>query len=162
MSLAQFILIQFYFDTMSLSEDRTGSMCLCFMFGGVCVFMGFMFFFTLRITIPIFEIVSQILIYGGIILMVAGFAFRPSIKKNHAIRKSIVDIAKVRKEVTFSEISQETGIDRELVEEVITEYIRRRWLFGYIEGDLFVRDTGARPRTAASSERMGMGSIFDD
>ncbi len=121
-------------------------MCLAFMFGLMALFMGLMFTFIFPNFDPIFEIVSAVTLYGGILLVILGIALLPGVRRTNAITRSILEIAAVRKEVTISEISQETGLDREYVRETITKYLMSGYLFGYIEGDLFVRDTAGRPR----------------
>jgi len=121
-------------------------MCTSFMFGFMALFMGLMFTFIFPNFDPIFEIISAVTLYGGILLVILGTALVPGVRRTNAMTKSIIEIAAVRKEVTISEISQETGLDREYVRETLTKYLMSGLLFGYIEGDLFVRDTAGRPR----------------
>lgn len=131
---------------MSIATGKGVGMCVSFMFGFIALFMGLLFTFTFPNSIPMFDIFSSVLLYGGVLLVIVGIALLPGVRRSTAIVRSILEIAAVRKEVTISEISQETGLDREYIREVLTQHLMRGFLFGYIEGDLFVRDTGGRPR----------------
>lgn len=93
-----------------------------------------------------FNTFSTVLLYGGAILFIIGLALVPGARKETARTQSILRIAAVRKEVTIHEISQETGLDHEYVRATLERYLMNGFLFGYIEGDLFVRDTAGRPR----------------
>ena len=121
-------------------------MCLSIMFGTMALLMGVIFTFVFPNFDPIFEILSSVLFFGGILLLIIGILLYPSIRRNTAIIRSILEIAAVRKEVTISEISQETGLDREFVRKIITQYLVSGFLFGYLEDDLFVRDTAGSRR----------------
>ena len=131
---------------MSVATGRSMGMCLSFMFGLMALFMGLMFTFIFPNFDPIFEIISAVTLYGGILLVILGIALVPGVRRTTAITRSIIEIAAVRKEVTISEISQETGLDREYIRKILTQHLISGFLFGYIEGDLFVRDTTGRPR----------------
>ena len=84
--------------------------------------------------------------FGFKILIFIGVALVPSARSDAAKTQSILRIAAVRKEVTISEISHETGLDPEYIRDILERYLMSGYLFGYIEGDLFVRDTAGRPR----------------
>ncbi|MHA1864662.1 MAG: hypothetical protein ACTSWA_12900 [Candidatus Thorarchaeota archaeon] len=144
---------------MSVATGKGVGMCLAFMFGFMALFMGLMFTFIFPNFDPMFEIISSVTLYGGILLVIVGIALIPGVRRNSAITRSIIEIAAVRKEVTISEISQETGLDREYVREILTKYLMGGVLFGYIEGDLFVRDTAGRPRYGQG--QMGLGGFSD-
>ena len=142
---------------MGTGTGREVGMCLAVMFGIMAIFMGIMFTFLFPDLNPMFEVFNSVLLYGGILLLFAGFALVPGQRRKSAMNTSILKIAAVRKEVTISEISQETGLDSECVREVLTQHLMRGFLFGYIEGDLFVRDTGGRPRPSFK----GQGGLFE-
>ncbi len=91
--------------------------------------------------------------------MVIGSALIPSSNRARKKVRSIYEIAAVRKEVTITELSSETGLDYEFVQKVITELIISHRLHGYLEDGLFVRDTGARRRY--STGQMGLSSDDD-
>jgi hypothetical protein len=119
---------------------------MAIMFGGMLIVMGLVFTFIIPDFDPIFDIISNIILYGGILLLIIGFAMVPGTKRETNKIRSIIEIAAVRKEVSISDISYETGLDSEYVRKVLTQYLMSGFLFGYIEGDLFVRDTAGRPR----------------
>lgn len=143
-----------------VGTGREVGMCLAIMFGIMATIMGFIFTFIFPFPgfDPMIEIFSSVTLYGGILLLLVGFALIPGHRRKTAITTSILKIAAVRKEVTISEISHETGLDSEFVREVLTQYLMRGFLFGYIEGDLFVRDTGGRPRPVF---RGGQSGLFE-
>ena len=146
MSLVQFIFIRILFASMSVATGRSVGMCVSFMFGFMGLFMGLVFTFLFPNFDPTFELISSVCLYGGILLVLIGIALLPGVRRNTKMTRNIFEIAAVRKEVTISEISQETGLDREYVRNILTQYLVGNYLFGYIEGDLFVRDTAGRPR----------------
>ncbi|TFG31541.1 hypothetical protein EU528_05945 [Candidatus Thorarchaeota archaeon] len=119
---------------------------MAIMFGGMLLLMGLIFTFVIPHFDPVFEIISNIILYGGILLLIIGFARIPSTMQEANKIRSIIEIAAVRKEVSISDISYETGLESEYVRKVLTQYLMSGFLFGYIEGDLFVRDTAGRPR----------------
>ncbi len=160
MSLTQFILFQLLFRNMSLVSGRSAGACLLIMFGFMAVVIGLMLVFIIPSFDPIFETISWVSLYGGILLLIIGLAMIPGVRRETIKTKSIIEIAAVRKEVTISEISQETSLDREYVREVLTKYLMSGFLFGYIEDDLFVRDTAGRPRHYGRG-RMGFSSSYD-
>lgn len=81
----------------------------------------------------------------GILLLLIGVIKIPGVRKEIASWQSVVGIAAVRKEVSISDISYETGLDSEYVREVLSNCLTNGLLHGYIEGDLFVRDTSGTP-----------------
>jgi hypothetical protein len=133
---------------MSVASGRGIGACFGSVCGGMMLVMGIMFI----IIIPpppsdsFFNIISTVLLYGGAIILVIGLLLVPGARKESARTQSILRIAAVRKEVTIHEISQETGLDPEYVRAILERYLMNGYLFGYIEGDLFVRDTAGRPR----------------
>ncbi len=144
---------------MSFNSGKGVGMCFSFMFGFMALFMGLMFTFIFPNFDPMFEILSAVLLYGGILLLFIGIALIPGVRRNTKMTRSIIEIAAVRKEVTISEISQETGLDREYVREVLTKYLMSGFIFGYIEDDLFVRDTAGKSRY--SRRQMGLEGFSD-
>ena len=139
---------------MSYIAGRTVAACMLPMFGFILAVMGFVFSFFDLPGDDIFSLVSQIMLYGGILMIVLGIALVPSARTETNKRKSVIEIVAVRKQVTISEISQETGLDREYIRQLLTNLLIAHALFGYIEDDLFVRDTSGRPRF--SGGQMGL------
>jgi hypothetical protein len=92
-----------------------------------------------------FQQVAVVLILSGAVFLVIGLASYPGTRKRVLFRKRILEIAAVEKEVTISDLHVRTGIDSEVVREILVFCLMHGILFGYIEGDLFVRDTSARP-----------------
>jgi len=138
---------------MSLATGRSVNMCISLMFGFMAIFMGLMFTFIFPGFDLILQIITSALLYGGILLVILGLALYPGVRRNSEMARSIIEIAAVRKEVSISDISYETGLDKEYVRKILTQYLVGGLLFGYIEGDLFVRDTGGRPRPAFRGQR---------
>lgn len=145
---------------MSLVSGRSAGACMLIMIGFMAVVIGLMLVFIIPSFDPIIETITWVSLYGGILLLIIGLAMIPGVRRETIKTKSIIEIAAVRKEVTISEISQETGLDREYVREVLTKYLMSGFLFGYIEDDLFVRDTAGRPRHYGRG-RMGFSSSYD-
>ncbi len=132
---------------MSVATGRGIGACLGTMCGGMMLLMGVMFTFAFPpISDSFFNTISTILLYGGAVFLVIGLVLVPGARTENARTQSILRIAAVRKEVTIHEISQETGLDHEYVRYTLERYLMNGFLFGYIEGDLFVRDTAGRPR----------------
>ncbi|MGY5879805.1 MAG: hypothetical protein RTV31_06120 [Candidatus Thorarchaeota archaeon] len=119
---------------------------MAIMFGAMMIFMGALFIFIIQSSDPIFGLISNILLYGGFLLLLVGLLLIPSTQREAKKARSIIEIAAVRKEVSISDISYETGLDSEYIRKVLTQYLMNGFLFGYIEGDIFVRDTAGRPR----------------
>jgi len=126
---------------------------MALMFGLMAIFMGLMLTFIIPHIDSIFEIFSSLTLWGGVLLVFIGIGFIPSARRDAKIARSVIEIAAVRKEVTITEISQETGLDYEYVRKILTQYLVSGYLFGYIEGDLFVRDTAGRPRYPIRGQR---------
>lgn len=141
------------------NSGRGIGICLIMMFSIPAIIVGLVFTFIMPSFDPLFNTVSWVCLYGGILLTIIGIALVPSARRNANKTKRIIEIAAVRKEVTISEISQETGLDREYVREALTKHLMNGFLFGYIEDDLFVRDTGGRPRHRGG--QMGLGGFSD-
>ncbi len=144
---------------MSSESDRGGTTCCLFMFGFMAIFVGSMRFIIPPHIFSDFDTLFLASFYGGILMMVIGSALIPSSNRARKKVRSIYEIAAVRKEVTITELSSETGLDYEFVQKVITELIISHRLHGYLEDGLFVRDTGARRRY--STGQMGLSSDDD-
>ena len=131
---------------MSVTSGKGVGACCGTMCGGMMLLMSVMIIFIISpASDSFFNTFSTIMLYGGVIILVIGLALVPSARKETARNQSILRIAAVRKEVTIQEISEETGLDPEYVRAILERYLMNRFLFGYIEGDLFVRDTAGRP-----------------
>jgi len=132
---------------MSAPSGKGIGACFGTMCGGMMLLMAAAFIFMMPpIPDPFFNTLSTAMLYGGAILLFIGLVLVPGARKENARTQSILRIAAVRKEVTIHEISQETGLDPEYVRAILERYLMGGVLFGYIEGDLFVRDTAGRPR----------------
>ncbi|MGY5854691.1 MAG: hypothetical protein RTU92_14070 [Candidatus Thorarchaeota archaeon] len=94
-------------------------------------------------------VIGAILIGPAIILIRQGNRFLRTVQ-------SVIEIAAVRKSVTIAEIVTHTGLDHEFVLEVLTDALVTQRLFGYIEGDEFIRDVSARPARSQGA------ALFDD
>ncbi len=96
---------------------------------------------------------SYIVIHIGVAMFITGIiigiASHPTRKRENMKIQSIIDIVSVRKQASISDIHAETGLDREYIQEVIAKRLISGSLHGYLEDDLFVRDTGARRRHTA-------------
>ena len=102
-----------------IGQGREVGMCLSIMFGLMALVMGLMFTFMFSDFDPIFQIVSAVLLYGGILLTLVGFALIPGHRRKTAITTSILKIAAVRKEVTISEISKKQVLIMNLYEKFL-------------------------------------------
>ncbi|TFG99651.1 MAG: hypothetical protein E4H14_20195 [Candidatus Thorarchaeota archaeon] len=131
---------------MSPDVDRGATTCCLFMLGLMAILFGAMAYFLPPHMDPVFDTLFIALIISGILMIVFGITLIPSSNRARRKVRSIYEIAAVRKEVTITEISSETGLDYEFVRKVITDSIIYGRLHGYLEDDLFVRDTGARQR----------------
>jgi hypothetical protein len=120
-------------------------------FGGICcgsmaLVSGLIFYYTMGLmagTVGQWIFLSLVVI-GGLFLLI-GLALYPGSRERAKLWKKVLEIAAVEKEVTISDIHTRTGIDSELVRKILVHCLMNYMLFGYIEGDLFVRDTSARP-----------------
>lgn len=92
-----------------------------------------------------FQNISLAMVLFGVGFLALGFGLLPSARNRAKVRKKVLEIAAVEKEVTISDLHVRTGIDPETVREILAHCLINGILFGYIEGDLFVRDTSARP-----------------
>jgi len=83
-------------------------------------------------------IIAEFMLIGGAIAAIIGAILLvigiPETKRN----QSILEIAVVRKEVTISDISAQTGIDVEYIRKTITDLIMTGFLNGFLEDDRFV------------------------
>ncbi len=131
---------------MSYDSGRGIGACFAITFGLLIAFMGLIFTFTLAEISEGLTIISYLLLVGGLILFLGGLSLVPGARKEYAKRQSILRIAGVRKEVSISDLSYETGLDPEYIREILTSFLISGFLFGYIEGDLFVRDTAGGSR----------------
>ena len=122
-------------------------------------FMGAMFYFLLGSVIPPFANLFLLLIVVGFLFFIVGIIKVPGVRRESARWRSIIEIAAVRKEVSISDISYETGLDSEYIRQVLAKCLMNGYLFGYIEDDLFVRDTAGR--RVYFPGRMGLGGISD-
>ena len=147
---------------MSASSGRGIGGCVSVIFGVTFIIIASILLFIIPVSDSLFGLTFNSMRFGGFILFFVGVALIPSARNETNKARKIIEIAAVRKEVSISDISYETGFDKEYVRKILTQYLVGGLLFGYIEGDLFVRDTAEHRRRSASSERMGMGSIFDD
>lgn len=132
---------------------------MAFAFGLTGIFISTIFTFTFPVNDPFSETISWVTLYGGILLLIIGIVLVPGVIRETKKTKSIIEIVSVRKEITISEISSETGLDREYIQEVVAKRLIIGSLHGYLEDDLFVRDTGARRRY--STGQMGLSSDDD-
>lgn len=119
-------------------------MCGSFMLGFVVLAVGLSFTFTMPPFNSTFEIVFSLILMSGVILVLVGIEQIPSFRRNVEKLRSILEIIADREIVTISEISSETGLDREYVKNRISNQLKIGLLFGHLEGDLFVLDTSRR------------------
>jgi hypothetical protein len=94
--------------------------------------------------IPPTPLFGNIALLIGTVMVFIGIAYYPSGKRELKQIKSIVEIVTVRKQVSISDISEETGLDPEYIQKVITKRLISGSLSGYLEDDLFVCDSVAR------------------
>lgn len=164
MSLGQFILIWVCCRCMSSETDRGLTTCLLYMFSTPFLIIGTVMYLVApggSAESPLWLAIAVC----GILMILIGSALIPSSRRARRKIKSIFEIAGVRKEVTISEISQETGLDSEYIRKVITDAILYKRLYGSLENDLFVRDTSERPRSSSdddSNPSLQHMSLFDD
>jgi hypothetical protein len=127
-----------------VSGKRVASILLpCF--GIFIAVFGLVMAYIIPVDIPIMNLIGNIILLIGVIMIFAGIAYYPSGKQESKQIRSIVEIVAVRKQVSISDISEETGLDREYIRKIITNMLIAHALFGYLEDDLFVRDTAGRP-----------------
>jgi len=115
-------------------------------FGSLILRMGLIMYFLIG---PIADAMFQMMFLAAIIvgagLIIMGFASYPGTRRRGKIFRKVIEIAAVEKEVTISEIHTCTGIDSETVRQILVHCLVNRSFFGYIEDNLFVRDTSGRP-----------------
>jgi hypothetical protein len=145
--------------TATASPAQSVGVCLAMTFGFMIVLMGAVFYFTLGDIIQPFAIFFLLMIAIGFILFFGGAVKAPSARREQKNWRRILEIAAVRKEVSISDIGYETGLDSEYIRNVLTQCLVGGLLFGYIENDIFVRDTAGRPGYYPG--RMGLGGMSD-
>ncbi|MGY5858549.1 MAG: hypothetical protein RTU63_04205 [Candidatus Thorarchaeota archaeon] len=116
-------------------------MCISFMCGFVALVVGLTFTFTMPPFDPTFENISSLILWSGILLVIIGLVLIPSARREVVKIRSIIEIVTSRNEVTISEISSETGLDREYLRDRISKFLVQGLLFGALEDDLFICDT---------------------
>lgn len=130
----------------SWSTGRDALTFCGFCFGSVILGMGLIMYFIIGpIADALFQMVFLAAIIVGAGLIIMGLALYPGTRRRGKIFRKVIEIAAVEKEVTISEIHTRTGIDSETVRQILVHCLVNRSLFGYIEDDLFVRDTSGRP-----------------
>ena len=142
-----------------VSGKRVASLLLpCF--GIFVAIFGLMMAYIFPIEIPIVLIIGNTILLIGVIMIFAGIAYFPSGKRESKQIRSIVEIVAVRKQVSISDISEETGLDREYMRKIITNMLVAHALYGYLEDDLFVRDTAGRP-PIYYSRQVGLSGVSE-
>ncbi len=136
---------------MSADADRWFTTCCPIIFGLITISIGYFLHFIAYD--PISESIFLAVLGGGILMIVIGAALIPSSIRTRRRNRSIYEIVGIRKKVTITEISSETGLDYEFVQKVMTEYLLSGYLYGYLEDDLFVRDIGGRRRYSSDLSR---------
>ena len=126
--------------------------------GAMLCVVGFFFGYILPFDDPFSLFMGNSFLAIGAGMILIGIAIYPSGAREAKRIRSILEIAAVRKEVTISDISAETGLDREYIRKVITDLLIANMLFGYLEDDLFVRDTSGRPPFYGAG-RFGLGGV---
>ncbi|MHA3963352.1 MAG: hypothetical protein AM325_007400 [Candidatus Thorarchaeota archaeon SMTZ1-45] len=125
-------------------RDVLSIMGICL--GPVILIMGLLMYYLVGYMIGIgFQLIFLAIAFIGFGLFAAGLGLYPSMRKRAKLWKKVLEIAAVEKEVTISDLHIRTGIDSEEVRKILAHCLMNGILFGYIEGDLFVRDTSARP-----------------
>jgi hypothetical protein len=114
----------------------------------------FLWFMFMDVGVPLIQTLSLLLFAIGIILFGIGVATYPATRNRSSLMRQVLEIAAVEKQVSISEIHTRTGIDSETVRAILAACLINRILFGYIEDDIFVRDTAGRP--PAYPGRMGL------
>ena len=115
-------------------------------FGLMLLFMGgIMYILIGPVATGWFQDIFLVVTLIGFGLLALGLGLYPGTRKRSNLRKKVLEIAAVEKEVTISDLHVRTGIDPETVRGILVQCLMSGMLFGYIEGDLFVRDTSARP-----------------
>ena len=86
---------------------------------------------------PSVIIAEFMLIGGGIAAIIGAILLGIGIPETKRIR-SILQIVLVRKEVTISEISTQTGFDEEYIRKTISDLVMTGFLTGFLEDDRFL------------------------
>jgi hypothetical protein len=143
----------------SAGSIDTGSDCavcgavMCFIFGGI---MLAMFYISPGFTVvtPMFY-AGWALIALAVLALIAGYRPHKRAAAYHKKRQAVYEIAGVARSVTISGLSERTGIDPEMVHQILTRLILSHSLYGYIEDDVFVRDTSGPPRVNSAADDDG-------
>ncbi len=120
-------------------------------FTGICLgfmllFMGLIMYTLIGpVATSLFQNIFLAMVLIGLGFLALGLGLLPDARNRAKLRKRILEIAAVEKEVTISDLHVRTGIDPETVRGILAQCLMNGILFGYIEGDLFVRDTSGRP-----------------
>lgn len=115
-------------------------------FGSMILVLGFVFKYIIPFNEPILLIIGDIALFIGVVMIISGIALYPSGRSESKKIRSILEIVAVRKQISISDIRAETGLDTEYIRKVITNMLIAHALYGYLEDDLFVRDTSGGPR----------------
>lgn len=138
----------------AMPDTSGASVIFCYMGFLVAILGGFAF--------SIFH--NFLVIYIGVAMIIIGIilgiASEPTRRRENMKIQSVVNIVSVRRQVSISDISAETGLDREYIQEVISNRLISGSLHGYLENDIFVRDVSARRRT--DNDSMDSERIMDD
>ncbi len=144
---------------MSYVSGGTIAPPLLFCFGIFIAVFGFMFAYLLPIDDFFFDYIGNGLIIAALVMIFAGLVLIPGSRRESRRIRSVLEIVAVRKEVSISDISAETGLEREYIRKIITNMLISHVLFGYLENDLFVRDTSGRPPFYGASG-LGMAGTY--
>ena len=132
-----------------------GLLCIAFF----VVFFDFMFVSMIPTTDLILQDIGNILFLTAGVMIIAGLALIPGSRREGRKIRNILEIVAVRKEVRISDIQSETGLDSEYIRKIITDMLISHILFGYLEDDLFVRDTSGRP-PFYGVQKMGVSGAY--
>jgi len=81
---------------------------------------------------------SEVILLGGSLVVIVGVVlFATGIPETRK-RRRILEAVLARKEITISEISTQTGLDREDVRKTISNLLISSNLFGFLEDDLLI------------------------
>ncbi len=130
---------------MSYVTGRVVAPPLLLCIGFLLAIFGFVFGYVFPFEDYFVNLLGNGLLLLGFAMIIAGLGLYPGARQESKRIRSILELVAVRKEVTISDVSAETGLDREYVRKVITDMLIAHTLFGYLEDELFVRDTSGRP-----------------
>jgi hypothetical protein len=87
---------------------------------------------------PFVVILSEVTLIGGSAAIIIGaILFVAGIPETRRLRR-ILEVVLVRKEITISEISTQTGFDTEYIRKAVSNLIGTSYLFGFLENDRFI------------------------